>query len=332
MMKQRLRRIWFLLGVVLPLLLRTRRRPVLFVRRGALGDIICTFPAALELKKRHPGAAFIYSCHPDFAALPEMGGVTHRTTSVEFAEKSFWAFFFAAIYPFRYGDDQPDAVSTQTPIEEFCNQHQIPATDAHPHLKVRSSALERVKALLDGFRSNGQPFVIFHAGPSWPVREWPLEAWSALAGELHSRLGVAIIQLGVDQHVERGAVIGGEISGARSLVNQLTLEETAACISLCSLVVGIDSGLLHLAVALRIPAVGIFGPTSPGLRFSPKSTGSFVVSGVKCQGCHHRLPRLHWRTDCPYHIECMKTIDPGAVAQSCVAKVNASAAARAVDL
>jgi ADP-heptose:LPS heptosyltransferase len=331
-MRARLARIWFLLSVVLPLLLRTRRRPVLFVRHGALGDIICTFPAALALKARHPGAAFVYSCHQDFADLPRMGGVTHRTTSVEFAEKSFWACFFGAIYHFRYGDDKADSVSTKTLIEEFCEQHQVPVTDVHPRLEVSASILNRMKELQAQFRTNHQPLIVFHTGPSWLVREWPLAAWSALAKEISTRTGAAVVQLGVDKHVERGVIVGSAIPEVRSLVNQLTLEETVAFISLASLVVGIDSGLLHIAAALRIPAVGVFGPTSPWLRFSPESSCSFIVSGVKCQGCHHRLPRLHWRTDCPYHIECMKTIDAGAVAQTCVVKLNAAASVRTVDL
>src|SRR6266705_7169834 len=68
--------------VVLPLILRTGRRPVIFSKYSGIGDIVCTFPTALELKKRHPGAVFIYNCHPDFTCLPRLADVTARTTSL----------------------------------------------------------------------------------------------------------------------------------------------------------------------------------------------------------------------------------------------------------
>src|ERR1017187_927182 len=71
---------WYVLTVIVPVILRTGRRPVIFSRFAGMGDILCTFPAALELKKRHPQAPFIYNCAAGFACLPAMGGVTERVT------------------------------------------------------------------------------------------------------------------------------------------------------------------------------------------------------------------------------------------------------------
>ena len=59
-----------MLTVILPVIIRTGRRPVIFSKYSGIGDIICTFPAAFELKKRHPQATFIYNCHPDYICLP----------------------------------------------------------------------------------------------------------------------------------------------------------------------------------------------------------------------------------------------------------------------
>jgi hypothetical protein len=41
---------WYVLTVILPVMLRTGRRPVIFSKYSGIGDIICMFPAALELK------------------------------------------------------------------------------------------------------------------------------------------------------------------------------------------------------------------------------------------------------------------------------------------
>jgi ADP-heptose:LPS heptosyltransferase len=295
---------------------------VLFVRPGALGDIICTFPAAEMLKKRHPKAAFLYSCHRDFACLPEMGGITTWTTGAHVAKGSFWSRFFSAVYHFDYGDERPGEVSTQAITTEFCTQHGLPPAEAHPRLQIRPEALARVQSLLANHQISPGSLVLFHVGPTWPVREWPWESWGELARQLKIRGISHLVQLGVDQHVELGKRLGHDLPQVVSLVNQLTIEETVALISLGNLLVGIDSGLLHVAAATRTPAIGIFGPTSPGLRFAKDSSCSFVVSRVECQGCHHRLPRLHWRENCPYNIQCMKTVAVSEVVEACFAKLS----------
>ncbi len=311
-----------MLRVVLPLILCTRKRPVLFVRPGALGDIICTFPAALQLKKRHPKAAFIYSCHPDFACLPPMGGVTTHVITAHIARGSIWSFLFSAIYRFEYGDEKTNTASSKTIIEECCRQYGVVVADAHPRLQIAPEILSRVKSLLASHGIHKGPVILIHLGPSWPVREWPHESWISLVRKLREHGLPNIIQLGTGRHAQLGTVRGAAVPDVLSLVNQLTLEETIALISLSDLLVGIDSGLLHIAASVRTPAVGIFGATSPQFRFSPKSSCSFVVSRVECQGCHHRIPRLHWMTGCPNDIKCMKTIQVDEVLRACLSRLN----------
>ena len=311
-MKEPLKRIGLLLRRVLPLLVRTGRRPVLFVRQGAMGDILCTFPAALELKKRHPGAAFIYSCGPDFAALPAMAGVTDYVTAAHIAPESRWKFLFAAVYHFEYGDERPDTGSSQTIIAEFCRQHGVPATDAHPRLQPDSVTGSRVeKRLAD--RGVAGPFAVIHCGPSWPVREWPAAAWTALVQELKAHGLAHVVQLGSSRHVQMGESADNTVPGTVSFVDELSLAESFALLSRARLLVGIDSGLLHAAACLRTPAVGLFGPTSPQFRFARDSSCAFVLGRVECQGCHHRRPRLHWMTGCPHEIKCMREIPVGEV-------------------
>ena len=314
--------IGFVLRVVLPLILRARKRPVLFSRYVGMGDIICTFPAACELMKRHPVATVIYSCHPDFACLPRMGGVAQITSPVraDILQK-WWAFLFAAIYQFEYGDQNQSYASSEILIEAFGRQHGVTVTGEHPHLQIDEAVCVRMKALMDRQGFGKGPVTMIHPGPSWPVREWPRDSWNALVLELQRRGFPNIIQVGIGKHLDTGMVAPFYFSGVISMVNKLTLEESIALISLCDLLIGIDSGLLHIAAALRRPAIGIFGPTTPHFRFSANSSCSFVVSNVDCQGCHHRLPCLHWITGCPHDIRCMKTIPVSEVVQACLIKL-----------
>lgn len=312
----------FIGRVVMPVFFRTRCRPVVFLRHMALGDVISTFPAALELKKRHPNTAFFYFCLPAFACLPRMGGVTNLVAwppHVELIETTY-AFLFTAIYKFVYHDEEGRSTSTESVIAEYCRQHGVTVTETHSQLAIAPALVAKVRSLLEkhGVRSDA-PLILIHPGPSWNVREWPGESWSQLTRELVARNYQQIIQLGSGKRGEVGTALDYKISNVLSLVNQLTLEEAIALISLGDIFIGIDSGLLHVAVSVGVPAIGIFGPTTPQLRFSVASASSFVISEVDCQGCHHRVPRLHWQVNCPFEIKCMKSISATQVLDRCLA-------------
>jgi ADP-heptose:LPS heptosyltransferase len=315
----------FILRVVLPLTIRTRSRPVLFFRFVGMGDIISTFPAAHHLKKRHPKATFIYSCFADFTCLPKMGGITNIVTPLRAdVLETWWRFLFTAVYKFKAADEGDLSTNSETVIKDFCRQHGVPLEDAHPQLAIAPAVLSKVKSILENNCVHAVPIIAIHSGPSWPIREWPREAWISLIVKLKNQGFTNIIQLGVGAHSCIGEVPGTAFTNILSLVDQLTLEESIALISLCDLFIGIDSGLLHIAASVRTPGIGIFGPTSPQFRFSKNSTCSFVVSSVECQGCHHRIPRLHWPdfTGCPNNIACMKTTSVGEVFDLCLVKLK----------
>ena len=86
-------------------------------------------------------------------------------------------------------------------------------------------------------------------------------------------------------------------------------------LSLCDGFIGIDSGLLHIAGAVGTPAVGLFGPVKPAMRLAPSAPVRAVhapLAMVPCLGCHHLEPPIHWRTDCPFDVLCMRALSPDA--------------------
>ena len=309
----------FLVGAVLPLWLFTRRRPVLLSRYMALGDILCTFPAALELKKRHPGAPVIFHCRADYACLPRLGGITNHVISELNVErmKSSFAFLFAGIYEFTYGDEFADRASTESVIEEYCRQHGVAITAAHAPLQITPTLKAKARKILQaaGLDQAG-PVIALHPGPSGPFRDWNAESWKDLTQAFKNSGCQNILQLGVSRSDDVGSALHTGVPNVVSLVNKLSLEECIAVISSCDVLIGIDSGLLHIAAAVGTPFVGLFGSTSPQLRFSAANARACVVSRMPCQGCHHRIPRLHWVTGCPYNFDCMKTIQVNEVLQA----------------
>jgi ADP-heptose:LPS heptosyltransferase len=310
----------FICTVVLPVIVRTGRRPVVFSRWSGMGDIICTFPAALELKKRHPGATFIYNCHPDFAVMASMGGVANLCTHyLHLGVAGYWyRFLFAGFYHFAHGDDMRGKTSKESMVTEFCHQFNLPVQTEHPRLTIVPEFRDQARLILKRKNLGSEGLIILHPGPSWPVREWPLEKWAELVAGLRQRGYANIVQLGVSRHTSFEKVAAAAIPDVASLVDELSLEQASALISLAKLHIGIDSGLLHIAAAVGTPGVGIFGMTSPHTRFSQNYIRSFVTSRVECQGCYHRLPRVDWITGCPNDIKCMKEISPHEVLQACL--------------
>lgn len=320
LVKRHIQAFWYVVVVIIPIILRTGTRPVIFTKQSGIGDIICTFPAALELKKRHPGAVFIYNCYKDYACLPRLGGVADQvTTFPEIGLVSYWyRFLLSGYYLFSSDDDNPNSTPTEVYIKDFGRPFGIELDGSHPRFQIEPAVLSKAKEVLQGLQLSPGPIIMIHPGPSWPVREWPHEYWVSLVEGLRLNGFANIIRLGAGKTIRFGDVEMPPISGALSLMDQLSLEETVALISLADLFVGIDSGLLHMAASLRIPAVSFWGPTSPHLRFATSADHAFLIGKVECQGCQHRFPRLHWFTNCPYDIRCMKAIRVEDAVQACL--------------
>jgi ADP-heptose:LPS heptosyltransferase len=322
----------YVLTEVLPIMLRTGRRPVIFSRFAGMGDIICTLPAALELKQRHVGATFIYNCSAHFADVPRLGGVANRVTSLKHVGTvgHWYAFLLGGFYHFAHGDDTPGKVAQEPMVAEFLRQFSLPVNDAHPALAATPQAVEKVRRLLAEKKLEAGNLVLIHAGPSWTVKEWPPEKWAQLVVGLRQSGCTSIAQVGTGYYQGflnvAGKTVGASLPGVVSLVDALTVEECVAVIAQARLFIGIDSGLLHIAAAARTAAVGIFGSTSPEYLYSKSIRDDFVVTRVECAGCFHRQPRIHWFDNCPYDIRCMKTVEVDAVLQKCLLKLRANPA------
>jgi heptosyltransferase-1 len=118
--------------------------------------------------------------------------------------------------------------------------------------------------------------VLLHAA-SRPSKRWPDERWIAL-GKLLEATGYAVILPGgTDEERAAAARLARAIPGALA-APAMTLAEAAALLAHASHVIGVDTGLTHLAVALGRPTVGIYGATRPAL------TGLHGASGVNLGG------------------------------------------------
>lgn len=133
----------------------------------------------------------------------------------------------------------------------------------------------------------------------WFSRRWPRENWTELVRYFQKNHSAEVFVLGKE---------GLPVPGALDLINQTTLREAAALLSLCRLFAGSDSGMLHLALAVQTPSVGLFGPLNPDDLLERRPHFVPVWSSIECRGCWSQ-DRMKYPDHCPITFsECMEKI------------------------
>lgn len=284
-----------------------------------MGDIICSLPSLDAVRRLHPRARIVFATKKEFMPIATMSRLADVVADTDWPGNvpKVGGSDYDFVYDACLEDERPNSASHLHLTDDFAHKLKVDLNDRQPRLYLRDALIKRLVSRGIIPSAAGHPLVGIHAGPSWPVREWTVEGWTALVNLLKRDCGAAVIQFGVDQHVSRGRVDSPRVEGAVDLVGSLSLEETVAAISMCDLFVGIDSGLLHVSGAVGVPSVGLFGPVNPVLRLHPTTPAEGVVAALPCIGCHHRFPRLHWQEGCPHDVACMKSIEPAAVLDAC---------------
>jgi heptosyltransferase-2/heptosyltransferase-3 len=132
------------------------------------------------------------------------------------------------------------------------------------------------------------PLVAIHPGSGAPVKNWLPERWSAVAGGIARAHGARIVLTGgPGERALVGQVMAPLDPRPRVLVGETTLGQLAALFARCDLVVGGDSGPLHLAAAVGTPTLRLYGPTD--VRefgpWPPDGPHVTLAAGLACQPC-----------------------------------------------
>jgi len=133
-----------------------------------------------------------------------------------------------------------------------------------------------------------RPFVCLHPGARWWFKSWPPERFAALADLIQTETSAQTLFLGDEQErVAAGRIAHSMKTPFRSLVGRTGLQELAAVLARAVLHVGNDNGPMHMAAALRVPVIGLFGPSDPAV-WGPWGTGHRTFyNGLDCRACFH---------------------------------------------
>jgi len=173
---------------------------------------------------------------------------------------------------------------------------------------------EEAAARADGFLAGrlprgGRPIVALAPGAAHFTKRWPLRHWAALARALVAQCHV-VVTGGDGDRDAAAAIVGAAGPGAISAAGAFDLEGTAALIRQSRLLVAGDTGVLHLATAVGVPVVGLYGPTVEAFGFFPYHARSVAVQhALSCRPCSSQGGPA-----CPLgHHDCLEKMIPDEV-------------------
>ncbi len=155
-----------------------------------------------------------------------------------------------------------------------------------------------------GVHNRGDILVGFHPLSSYgPAKCWPGRKFSRLAEILVKNREAMVLLFGSENERELLQEIADAAGdGVINLAGKTDLKESAALISLCRVFVANDSGPLHLAAALEVPVIGLYGSTDPEATGPRGKKVRVIYKDVDCSPCLLR--------ECPTDFKCMEEITP----------------------
>ncbi len=138
--------------------------------------------------------------------------------------------------------------------------------------------------------------LVFLHGTTWDTKLWPLDYWRKLAA-IVTRAGYEVsLPWGNEQELRQARQIAADQQGV-SVLAQMNLLEVASLLASARGAVAVDSGIGHLAAALEVPTVSLYGATSSSLTGTRGRHQSHINAAFGCAPCLSRRCRYKGPSD-----------------------------------
>ncbi len=268
------------------------RGKVLVIRGGAIGDFILTLPAIAALRRQFPETHLEVLGYPHIVQLAVASGLVDRAQSIEAqALAGFFArggslaeelvdYFseFDLIVSYLYDPDRifQTNVSLCTGAQFIVGPHRPNEAERTHAAKVYLKPLERLaifeadpvpRLKLDAASSSlpaaaSSPQIALHPGSGSERKNWPEAKWADLLQHLINTSPFSLLLIGGEAEGKRLQRLAAALAPARVRVAEsLPLVELAVLLARCAAFIGHDSGISHLAAALGLPGLVLWGDT-----------------------------------------------------------------------
>ena len=263
---------------------------ILVIRGGAIGDFILTLPAIAALRRQFPQARLEVLGYPHIAQLAMVGGLVDHVQSIEAgALAGFFArggrlaehladYFseFDLILSYLYDPDGifRTNVGLCTSAQFITGLHRPDEAAGLHATKVYLQPLERL-AIFDADpvprlalrpRPPSISPLALHPGSGSDRKNWPEPKWAELLRHLTDATDADLLVVGGEAEGERLQRLAAPLLPARSqLAQSLPLAELAHRLAGCRAFIGHDSGISHLAAAVGLPCLVLWGDTAEAI-------------------------------------------------------------------
>jgi heptosyltransferase-2 len=215
------------------------------------------------------------------ALAPFLAGIPERTGFVGEGR-------YILLNDLRQGERRFDRMVDQCAVLALPSDVAVPDSWPAPTLTVPPT--EIASWLARRGLDRRKPVAALAPGAIGESKRWPLERFSALAGDL-VRQGIVPWVLGGPNEKEQAAQIVTATDGCAIDLTGGDLRHAALALAASTIAVCNDSGLLHVAAAIGIPTIGLFGPTSPRLWAPLNPLAATLRTSIElvCQPCHQPL-------------------------------------------
>ena len=139
----------------------------------------------------------------------------------------------------------------------------IPVHHFQPYFPLEGRAKQFAAEWFRGENLVGKQVVGLNPSGGWYTKRWGLEHYARLGDLIAERHRASIILLWGPGEEDDVRIIEGGMKTPSHRIPKTTLSQLGAIIQQCTFVVSNDSGPMHIAAALEVPTLGIFGPTNP---------------------------------------------------------------------
>jgi heptosyltransferase-2 len=178
---------------------------------------------------------------------------------------------------------------------------------------VAPAHLAAMREWLAARRRRSGPLVALAVAAAYgPAKEWPEARYAMLIDRLAARADAECVLVGAPAERRKcESVAAASHAGALIAAGETSIGQALALLSLCDGFAGNDSGSMHVAAALGIPTVGIFGSTNPA-RTGPLGPRTRVLyHRIECSPCLERTCRFG-------HYDCLQRVAADEVEQALV--------------
>lgn len=211
--------------------------------------------------------------------------------------------------------DNPSKINRPPMVEHYLalsqllkDDYSLPLGQLVPKLNVSTSAKQSVEKKLQDANINSDSIYAICPGAEYgPSKRWPTEYFAGLAQNLIAQnSNNQIILLGSKSDHALAQEITSQVKQASKIHNwcgNTSLDEAIALIGMSKALVSNDSGLMHIAAALKTPQIAIFGSSDPTHTPPLSDRAQIIWLNMPCSPCHKR--------ECPLgHLRCLKDILP----------------------